>query len=60
MATLIHEYWLIAALLGQTFLINIAVQNLQLSEYALFRPIVIGANLVSLAFYFMVLLLIKK
>ncbi|PRR74850.1 sensor histidine kinase [Neomoorella humiferrea] len=60
MATANHSYWLIAALLGQSFLINIAVQNLQLSQYAFYKPIVIGANLVSLSFYLMILLLIKK
>jgi hypothetical protein len=60
MATANHSYWLIAALLGQSFLINIAVQSLQLSQYTYYKPIVIGANLVSLSFYLMVLLLIKK
>jgi len=53
-------YWIIIVLLGQTFILNVAVQNLQLSPYAGFKPVILGANLVSLSFYFMTLLLIKK
>ncbi|APC08818.1 sensor histidine kinase [Neomoorella thermoacetica] len=56
----ITDYWMLIILLGQTFLLNIAVQNLQLSPYAGIQPITLGANLVSLSFYFMTLLLIKK
>ncbi|BCV22161.1 sensor histidine kinase [Moorella sp. Hama-1] len=54
------NYWMLIILLGQTFLLNLAVQNLQLSPYAGIKPITLGANLVSLSFYCMTLLLIKK
>ncbi len=54
------NYGILIILLSQTFLLNVAVQNLQLSSYAGIQPITLGANMVSLSFYFMTLLLIKK
>lgn len=54
------DYWLIIALLAQTFLLNIAIQRLQLSYHLHGKYLVLGANLFSLSFYFLVFLAIKK